>query len=562
MVSQLFRHSQALLSHRQTHILSAAAVITCATFVSAFFGLIKTRLLLQHFSATPAAKATLDAYWVALRLPELVFQLLIIGALSAAFIPVFSKYLHQNKSTAYRIASSMMNLLLLLFLFLSLIIFIFARPFNNLITSVQFTPDQLDLAANLTRIMILAQALFAISNFLTGTIQAQQRFLIPAFSPVAYNLGVIAGILFLTPFLGIYGAAIGVIFGALLHLLVQLPLALKLGFTYQPLIDLRHPGVKDMFRLMPPRTLAISVTQLELSALVYFATALSAGSLTVLQIAQQLIVAPIRLFSVPIGQASLPFLSRATSRGKLTQFKHTFLTSLHQILYLALPASMLLIILRIPLVRIVYGTKQFPWATTLLTGKIVAILGLSLFAQGAIHLLVRAFYALHNTRTPFFIAVTSVTFNIILSSVIVFRWHGGVLGLATSLTLASFLQFFLLLITLTRSLPNLSLRQLLIPPLKMFFATGVMGIFLWLPLRLLDQFVFDTTKVIPLILLTAIASLIGTLVYLALSYILKLPELEAFTLLIKRLGNWQKAFAESQEVIEPASPDQELKPTS
>ena len=167
------------------------------------------------------------------------------------------------------------------------------------------------------------------------------------------------------------------------------------------------------------------MSQLELSALVYFATALSVGSLTILQIAQQLMAAPVRMFSVPIGQASLPFLSKETAAGKLQQFKTTFLNSFHQILYLAFPASILLIVLRLPLVRIVYGTKQFPWATTLLTGKTVAILSLSLFAQGIIHILVRAFYALHNTKTPFFIALFSVAFNIILSSLVVFVWHFG-----------------------------------------------------------------------------------------------------------------------------------------
>ena len=560
MVNRLLRHSQALFSHQQTHILSAAAVITIATFLSAFLGLIKTRLLLSHFSATPELKAILDAYWVALRLPELIFQLLVIGALSAAFIPVFSKYWQKQPPEAYHIASSAMNLILILFSLLSLIIFIFARPFNALITSVQFTPLQLDLATNLTRIMIFAQLFFAISNFLTGIIQAQQRFLIPALSPVVYNLGIIAGIVFLTPLIGIYGAAVGVLLGAFLHLAIQLPLAIHLGFTYRPVIDLTHPGVRAMFRLMPPRTLAISVSQLELSAMVYFATALSAGSLTVLQIAQQLMVAPIRLFSIPIGQASLPFLAKTTAPDQLDQFKATFLTSLRQILYLAFPATMLLVILRIPLVRIVYGTKAFPWATTLVTGKTLAVLSLSLFAQAATHILVRAFYALHNTKTPFLIALTTFIANIVLAYLAVFRFHGGILGLALSLSLTAVIHSFWLFLALRRHLPDLVDRHLLLAVSKMLFASLAMSIFLWVPMRLLDRFVFDTTRVFSLVLLTLTVSLTGTGVYLLLSYLLRLPELSAFLSLAHRLGNWHQVLRRTEEVLEPASQVQELKP--
>ncbi|MBI4034923.1 MAG: murein biosynthesis integral membrane protein MurJ [Candidatus Chisholmbacteria bacterium] len=561
MVNQLFKTGNALFTRQQTHILSAAAVITASSFLSSIFGLIKTRLLLQHFSATPQLKATLDAYWVALRLPEFIFQLLIIGALSAAFIPVFSKYWQKNPREAYHISSSVMNLILLIFTFLSSVIFIFARQFNDAITSIQFTSQQLTLATNLTRIMLLAQLFFAVSNFLTGIIQAQQRFLIPALSPIAYNLGIIAGILFLTPFVGIYAAAIGVVFGAFLHLLLQLPLALKLGFTYHPIIDLKHPGVKDMSRLMPPRTLAISVSQLELSSLVYFATALSAGSLTILQISQQLLLAPIRMFSVPIGQASLPFLAKETASGKLDEFKRTFLNSFHQILYLTLPAGMLLLILRIPLVRIIYGSRQFPWATTLITGKTVAILSLALFAHGIIHLLVRAFYALHNTKTPFLIALVSFIINLLLAFLAVFRLNLGILGLAASLTISTLIQAFLLLLSLNRQLGGLGLKHLFWSPAKMLFATIVMGLFLWLPMRLLDQFVFDTTRVLNLLSLTAIVSFIGLAVYLSLSFLLKIEELTVFLSLLKRLGNWQQVLEASEEVIEPTSEAPKLKPS-
>jgi len=469
--------------------------------------------------------------------------------------------MQKSKTQAYQVASSVMNLVLLVFTVFSIIIFVFARPFNQLITSTQFSPTQLQLAVNLSRIMIFAQILFAISNFLTSTIQAQKRFLIPALSPIAYNLGIIISIILLAPTLGIYSAAFGVLLGAFLHLLLQIPLSFKLGFVYKPIIKLRHPGVKEMFRLMPPRVLSISVTQIELSVMVFFATALTAGSLTILQIAQQLIIAPIRMFSVPIGQASLPFLSKESNQKSLDKFKSTFQNSFHQILYLAIPAATLLIILRIPLVRIVYGTRQFPWTTTLLTGKTVAILSLSLFAQASIHILTRAFYALHNTRKPFVIALISVATNIVLSILAVFKLNLGVLGLAASLSIASILQAILLLISLSKTISGFRVSSLLTPPAKMFFASVIMGLFLWVPMRLLDQFVFDTTRTLNLIVLTLITSLIGMAVYLTISKILKINQLQDFTALLSRIGNWRKVLSQTQEVIEPASQAQEVKPT-
>jgi len=560
MVKNLLKNSKKIIRRQQSNILSAAAIITFANFLSAALGFVRERILVSYFFKSPALRAQLDAYRIASRLPEFAFQLLVIGALSAAFIPVFSKYLNKNKKEAYLISSSIINLVLLAFGIVSIIIFIFAYQFNDLITSTNFTPSQIALAAKLTRIMLFAQLFFTFSNFLTGIIQSQRRFLIPALSPLAHNLGIIAGIILLTPTFGIYSAAIGIVFGAFLHLAFQLPLAKQLGFSYKLTIKLKHLGVKEMIRLIPPRTLAISVTQIELLALSFFATALTTGTLTIFELAQRLISAPIRVFSVPIGQASLPFLSHQSNPKMLFKFKRTFLSSLHQILYLAFPAGIILLVLRIPMVRILYGAKNFPWSATLLTGKTVAILSLSIFAQSAIHLLNRTFYALENTKKPLLIALFSVILNISLAASFTFIFKFGILGLATAITIASIFQATFLLITLSRSIGGFPAKDLLLPPFKMFIATLFTGIFLWVPMRLLDQFVFDTTRTLPLILLTIIAGISGSLVYIGLSILFGIKELKSFSTLIKRIGNWHKVLDQTEEVIESTSQAQEIKP--
>jgi putative peptidoglycan lipid II flippase len=560
MWQRFISSSRRLFSKEHSSILSAAVVITGSNLISALLGLMRNRMLIGRFFETESLQFQLDAYWVAFRLPELVFQLLVIGSLSAAFIPVYANYRRRKgEEESNHIASSMMNIVLLVFGFLSLVVFIFAEPFIRMITSVNFSQEQVQLAANLSRIMILAQLFFAVSNFLTGIIQAHQRFLVPALTPVAYNLGIIAGIYFLTPLLGIYGAAVGVVIGAFIHLALQLPLAKNLGYRYSFRFDWKHPGVKEIIRLMPPRTLAISVSQIELFASVYFATSLSAGSLTILNIAQQLMSAPNRIFSIPIGQASLPFLSKTVAENNLAAFRKTLWSSLNQILFVGLPAGMLLLILRIPLVRLVYGAPEFPWQATLLTGKTVAVLALSLFAAGGNQILVRAYYALHNTKTPFFIGLTSVVVNISLSALFVFYYGWGVLGIALAMTLATLLQFGLLLWGLREHMGPWHFPQFL-PFFKTLSASSVMGLGLWLPMRLLDQFVFDTTRTVPLIALTVIVGLIGGAVFMLLAYLLKIPELYAYQGLLKKVPLWQSIWSKSGEVIETSSQTQEIKP--
>ncbi len=559
MVRSLFSTGQKMLTKQSSSILSAATIITGANLVSALLGFIRNRLLVSHFFETVTLRQQLDAYWVAFRIPELVFQLLVIGAMSAAFIPVYSKYREQSEADANRMATSMMNIVLLFFVILSVIIFFNAEFFNCMITSENFSAEQVRLAASLTRVMLLAQLFFAASNFMTGIIQAHERFLVPAISPLMYNLGIIVGIIFLTPVLGIYGPAIGVVLGAALHFMIQFPLAFHLGFRPKPILDWRHSGVREMFRLMPPRALAISVDQLELFASVYFTTALPAGNLTILNLAQQLMTAPTRVFSVPIGQASLPFLSRDAVRGERSRFKETLTHTLNQVFFLAFPASALLLVLRVPLVRIAYGASVFPWSATLMTGRLVAIFALAIFAYGGIQVLARAFYSLHDTKTPFFIGLASAALSISLMAVGASVFSFGVLGIGTALCLSAISQFLWLFIVMCFKYHAVDLGILWRSLSRTVLAAAIMGFALWAPMRFLDTWLFDTTRTLPLIGLTVVVSMIGGIVYLLLARWLAIPEYAVYWGLIGKLGKWRTVLSETQEVIESTSQTDEAK---
>lgn len=544
MFKRFVQNGRDLFEKESSSILSAAAIIMGATLASALLGLIRTRLLISFFYAD---KAVVDVFWAAFRLPDMVFQIIIVGALSSAFIPVFSRYFG-NRDESNVIASSMINVVMAIMMAFSLAIIIFAYPLSKLIAG-GFAESQLLLMANLTRIMAAAQLFFGFSSFLTGVIQSHKRFLIPALSPILYNLGIIIGILMFGKTLGIYGAAVGVVIGALLHLLAQLPLAHKLGFKYLFTWNRQHAAVKEMAGLMLPRVLTLSLVQIEATAIVTFSSWLTPGTVTIISIAQQLANLPVRLIGIPIGQASLPFFTKITSKNDLLSLAGMVNKTILEMLYLALPASVIVLILRIPLVRLAYGADSFPWAETVLTGKLVAILAISIAARSLTHVLVRVFYSLHNTTTPFLTNLLATIINIGLSYYFLFVLKSGVLGMAFAITVASLIET-VVLTGLLYSLAGFATTHLLLPISKMLGITLVTSLALWGPLRILDTLIFDTTRTIPLILLTLTVGVIGLAVYIFLSYLFNIKELGVFVRLAQKIGGWHKALSQSDETLE------------
>lgn len=546
MFKRFLKNGQAIFSRPQTNIISAAFIIALLYGTSMILGILRDRLLISRFYA--CCSHDLDVYWAAFRLPDMIFQLLVLGALSAAFIPVFTEYLLKDKKEAYHIASSLINLLSVIYLSLTLFVFIFAYPLSETITG-SFSSKQIDLMVQLTRFMLIAQFFFLLSNFMTGIIQSHQRFLVPALSPILYNLGIIIGIFFLSSSFGIYGPTFGVVIGAFMHFLVQLPLVLKLGSPFSFSFDWHHPGVKEVAKLMLPRTLSLAVVQIESTVDLFLATSLAAGSLTIFYLASHLMQLPVRLVGIPIGQASLPLLAQKRENNH-TEFKEVFLSSLRQIFYLVLPATVILLVLRIPVVRLAFGAKGFPWLATVMTGRALAIFSLAIIAQAAIQLLVRGFYALHDTRTPLMVGVMSVVINVALSIFLTFKLSWGILGLATATSMSSFLQVILLFWLLDKKI-NFDKKMLFNSLFKILLATCATGIFLWIPMRILDQFIFDTTRTLNLAVLTVVVTVLGLTVYFIFSNLLKIEELSIFWNLIKRIGQWKKILVESDEILEP-----------
>lgn len=539
---------------KQSSILSAALIIMITYGLSHILGLVKSRLLISYFFGSSAA--LLDVYYASMVIPETVFQLLVMGALSAAFIPIFSKYLARDEKQAWEMAGLTVNLVILLMSVVTIIVFIFAKPLALMIAP-GFSTSQISIMVNLLRVMLVSQIFFALSGFLTGTIQSNQRFLLPAIAPLVYNFGIILGIVLLTPFLGIYGPAAGMVFGAVLHMVIQLPVAISLGFKFVPKFNFRHPGVVEVAKLMPPRMLAMGIDQIEQFTAVILASGLTAGSLSLFNVARLLYAIPTLLFGSTIGQAALPALSSLAAQKKWPEFRKTLLDSCLQVVFLALPLCVLLIVLRVPFVRLAFGAKTFPWEATLLTGQTLAVLLISAGFYAVMQIIVRAFYALHDTTTPLVVGIIAAVINVVLSIVLVNSFSLGIVGIAWALSATSVFETLILgIILLHKQFPVEEVSAAGLSFLKLALLGIVTGVGLWIPMRLLDQFIFDTTRTLPLLVLTIITAIIGMGLYLLLSYVFKIDQLTAVLGLWERIKSWRSylaAPARSEPIILPTS---------
>ncbi len=546
---KIFNNNGKWLERKQNSILSAAVVITLANIFSSIFGLWRERVLINQFFSTDLSQKAYEAFQVAFQIPDMLFQLIIMGALAASFIPLFTELKKKDETQAFHFTSIVMNWVLLIFMLFSILAFVFAEPITHLRTGREFTPEQIVIAVKLTRLMLFAQFFFAISNFLTGILQAYQRFIAPALAPIFYNLGIMLGTIFLAKYFGIYAAGLGVLIGAFLHMAVQLPLVWKMGFRFKFDFNLKFHSVKKLFSLMPPRLMAVGVTEFQNLALGFFATTIGDLSFVVVKLASRLMALPIRFFGVPISQASLSFLSEESAVENREKFNHLLLQSLNQIAFFAMPASVLLLILRVPIVRLIFGTYNFPWKTTVLTGKVVAIIAISITAQAMVQLLVRAFYALKDTKTPFLITIATVITYLLISYLSVYVFALDVLGLGLAISLAAFLELALFLLLLNRKIACFSSKEFWWPQLKMLAASFFMAVFLYLPFKILDEVVFDTSRTIDLIALTVSTASVATLVYVYFSILFDVKELGYIHNILKKFGKWKEVIEDSSEVL-------------
>ncbi len=527
--------AKTIFNKKQSDILSAAFIIASSVALSKALGLIRYRLLAAYFGHE---LQLLDGYFATTTLLDSVFETFIFGSIGLAFIPVFSKYLGREKlKQAYALASTLMTLGFLCFMFFAIIFLFFSGQIANLIAPglVNKFPETQAKISHLLQIMVLSQSLFVVSIFLSGVLQSFKRFLIPSLASVFYNGGIIISIIFLAPVFGIYSAAIGMIFGALLHLLIQLPLILSLKFRFTLNLDFKNRDVKEVLTLMWPRSITIGLTRLSDIVNVALASSVAVGSITALNFAQALQIVPSVFFASSIAQAAFVFLSIEYNQNKKDEFKKLFTESLHQILFLVLPAAAIIAVLRVPITRLVFGAKDLPWDTTVLTARTLLAFSVGISAQAVNLLLIRGFHAVRDSYTPLKVSTFTSLLNITLAVIFTLVFHLSIIYLAIAYSFANILAFILMIYLLDRKIEGFDKARLLIPPIKMILISFITAIALYIPMKLLDQLVFDTTRVVGLIILTGVAGTSGLLVYIFLSWTFKIEQLVIFTNFAKRV---------------------------
>ncbi len=535
-----------IFTRKQTSIGSAAFVLMLMVLASRVLGLVRDRLLSARF-----APDELGVYFAAFRIPNLLFELLVMGALTSAFIPVFTRYISQDKEGEGRkMASTLINASLIIFAFLAVPLLVWTRQVSEFLAP-GFTPGQIEQMVSFTRIMTVFQVIpLLVGNFFTGILQSHNLFLVPAAAPVLYNAGIIIGILALTPVFGLYAPVVGVVIGAALFLLIQIPLVVAAGYRYEPVMDIRHKGVREVGKLVGPRTLGLAVSQIDTTVDLMLASLLGARMVTIFQFAQHLQQLPIGLFGTTIAQAALPTLSVVAGKDDMTGFKKSILSATHQILFFVLPVSAMFIVLRIPVVRLVFGASRFDWEATVLTGMTLSVFSISLFAQSLVHVLARGFYALYDTKTPVGVGILAIFINTALSIIFIQVMHLPVWALGLSASAASIVNAAFLLLLLDRRVERFPRGELIVPAVKMLVAATIAGMTIYVPLKLLDQLVFDTTRTFGLLLLTGVSGGGGLAMYFLLCWVFGVGEVQSFVKLLRRVRRAREVLlAPAGEVV-------------
>lgn len=569
-MSSVFKKGRNIFSSPQSSILSAATVIMIMIIASRVLGLVRQRVLARFF-----IPSELSLFFAAFRLPDTIFEVLVFGTFSSAFIPVFSKLVDRKRNEAWELAGTISTIGFAIFIFVSVIISLFADDLYSYLAA-GYSAGERETIVQLTKILFAAQGFFVLSYVLTGVLESLRRFLVPALAPLFYNLGIIFGAVFLSPKWGLLGPTVGVFIGACLHFLIQLPLAVKLGYRVKVNLSITE-HVKKIGRLASPRIIELIFVQIVKSVELYLSSFISTASYAYYYFGNTIQLLPVGLFGTSIAKAALPTLSKESE--DLNKFRKSIWNSLYQIVFLVSPLATVLIVLRIPIVRLVFGTEIFDWQSTVQTGKVVSAFALGVVFQASIALLARAFYALHDTKTPVIISIISMVVIVILNFVFIRELDLPVWGLAASYSFGSMIQAVTLFLLLAKRVKTESLFKLSFPFLKHLFASFISGIVMFILLKFFDRsvwvkrlsflgrfevsrgidfekFVLDTRFTVNLIFLTLAVSFIGGVVYLLVSAAFRTKELWVFFNLIKRTFIRRKVFPVPQDESESIVPPQ------
>jgi putative peptidoglycan lipid II flippase len=509
-------------------IARAAGIVMGAFVLSNLVGLARQILVSNTFGT----EVELDAFNAAATYPDLIFSLVAGGALASAFVPTLTGFLTRgDRQGGWFLSSSISNLVFLILSGLSLVSAWLSPWIVGTILTPEYSPELQALTTSLLRILLLAPAIFGVSGLIMGILNAHQVFLWPALAPSMLWLGMIIGVLFFAPTMGIFGLAWGYVLGAVLHLAIQIPGLLRLpARQYFAALGLRFKAVREVGRLMGPRLLGVAAVQINFVINTILATGMTVGSLASIKYAWAVMSMPQVVIAQSIAIAALPTFSAQMARGQLAEMRSSLAATLRGVILLSLPATCGLILLRVPITAFLFQRGAFSAESTEMVAWALLWYSVGLFGHGVVEILSRAFYAMHDTKTPVFVGIGAMSLNVLLSLAFaaIFEsigWmpHGG-LALANSLATA--LEMAVLWVLMQRRLKGLNGKSILDGAIKAAGAALVMSLMIWVWLQI--------TSGQPVWLVAAGGVLLGAAVYGVLVFVFRVQEARMLASYVQR----------------------------
>lgn len=507
-----------------------------SSVASGLLGIFRNWLLAGRFGARE-----LDVYFAAFRIPDFIYQVLIFGGVVVAFLPLFSEYYSKNKEDAWRFANNTLNAFFLFLIGVCVVVFLFAAQLTRWIAP-GFDAAQMAQTAFLTRLMLVSPIVFGVSSIFSGVLQYFHRFLAYSIAPIIYNLGIIAGILLFSSRLGVTAAAAGVIIGALLYLLIQIPPALRCGFCFRPFVNFREVSLKRVFGLMVPRTLGVASDQINQSVATLMASRLTLGAITAYNLSGAIETLPVGIIGVSYAMAAFPAFAKAVAVSDTATLAKKFSAVYRQIGFVVIPVSFIIFAFRAQIVNILYVHGQFTEASALITSAALGVFCLGMYFDAAMPLLFRLFFAYHDTWSPTVSTTVSVIANVALNFAFIGLLrddHGGslvrswlgvpmsqdvaVLGLVAAYAIANILQFAILATLLFRKRRQvIAVKEILLSYLKIVVASVAM----FVVLNLIYANIHPSSKLMTLIAVSVVSAA-GMAVYIAAAAAMGASELTA-----------------------------------
>lgn len=503
---------------RENSVRSASLILIVTLTLSNVLGLARDMLLAWRFPFSVS-----DPYVAAFRIPDTIFNFLILGAITSAFIPIFSEIIvNEEKERGSRLVSSMLNIGALLMV-ISAIILYFLMPFVMPFVVSGLNSEKISDSIHLARILMLTPIFFSASYIVGGVLNSYGRFLAFSLSPLLYNLAIIFGILFVAPEFGLNGVVYCVVIGSALHLLVQLPALSQVGFKYHFTFNYHDEALKKIGRLMIPRSLSLGANQILLTIFTAIGSTISTGVISAFYYANNIQTVPTVILGNSFAAAIFPTLSRKIAEDKKDACAFYLIRAMRVIGFLLIPSTVVFILLRAQIARLIVGHGHASWGDTKMTALALAFFSISFIAQGLIPLLARAFFAIKNTKSPMIISLITVVFSVVIAYPL--AHHYGISGLTLAFSLGSFLQFSLLFYMLIRIYPLIYNWSLIYSYGKTAIISLIMGGVVWLTMHLAANIV-DLRYSTGVLFQTFLSVGAGIIVYLFLSYLFDAEEIK------------------------------------